>query len=89
MWFTGPQSFHANVFKPVVTEVDVERLASVAVQEVCVHSQAHLVLVDLQGQTQSDFAFLCGVTTVSSLLVYLGHVAHILNHHTVVLRCLQ
>lgn len=45
-------------FKPVVTEVDVERLASVAVQEVCVHSQAHLVHVDLPGQTQSDFAFL-------------------------------
>lgn len=58
MWFTGPQSFHANVFKPVVTEVDVERLASIAVQEVCVHSQAHLILVDLPGQTQSDFAFL-------------------------------
>lgn len=55
--------FHHNYsilifFKPVVTELDVERLAAVAVQELGVHSQAHLLVVDLRGQTKNESAFL-------------------------------
>lgn len=59
--FTGPQLFNYCFFpspKPVVTELDVERLAAVAVQELGVHSQAHLLVVDLRGQTKNQFPFL-------------------------------
>lgn len=35
--------------KPVVTELDIEWLAAVAVQELGVHPQAHPLVVDLQG----------------------------------------
>lgn len=75
--------------QPVVTEVDVERLPAVAVQELSVHSQAHLLVVDLRVQTKTDFPFIPDVWRVYSLPVYLCHEAHIFHHHAVVLWCLQ
>lgn len=52
--------------QPVVTELDVERLPAVAVKELGIHSQAHLLVMDLQVQTKNEFSFLlmCHVSTV-------------------------